>query len=119
MRHRILLIISLLSFFSLFALAGGKTPPATPTVAVNCTDCTANQPLIITGSGYKGRSRVQLNIEGPVSYTIVTSADSKGNISFNFGTTLCYNPGDYVVYASVVSGGGATLVAASQPFSVE
>lgn len=119
MRHRILLIISLLSFFGLFALAGGKPTASAPTVTVNCTDCTANQSLIITGSGYKGRSRVQLDIEGPVSYTIVTSADSKGNIAVDFGTTLCYNPGAYVVYASVVSGGSTTLVAASQPFTVE
>jgi hypothetical protein len=119
MKHRILLIISLLSFFGVFGLAGGKNTTPPPTVTVNCTDCSATQSLIITGSGYKGRSRVQLDIDGPVSYTIVTTADSNGNIYVDFGTTLCYNPGGYVVYASVVSGNGATLVAVSQPFIVE
>ena len=119
MKHRISLIILLLSFFGLFALAGGKATSGAPTVTVNCTVCTANQSLIITGSGYKARSRVQLDIEGAVSYTIVTAADSNGDIYVDFGTTLCYNPGPYVVYASVVSGKSATLAAASQPFMVE
>ena len=119
MKHRILLIVSLLSFFGVFTLARGKSTSQAPTVTVSCTDCAATQSLIITGSGYKGRSHVQLDIDGPVSYTIVTAADSNGNIYVDFGTTLCYNPGGYVVYASVVSGSGATLVAASQPFIVE
>lgn len=119
MRHRIFLIMLLLSFLGVFGLAGGKASSVNPTVTVNCTDCTAGQSLVITGTGYKGRSHVQLDIEGPVSYTVVTAADSNGNIYLDFGTTLCYNPGGYVVYGSVVSGKGATLVAVSQPFNVQ
>ena len=119
MRHQIFLIISLLSFSGVLGLAGGKPTASVPTVTVSCSDCTANQPLIITGSGFKSNSRVQIDIEGPVSYSITTIVGSDGKIAIDFGTTLCYNPGGYVVYASLSSGKGEIVVAASQPFTVE
>lgn len=114
-----IMLIALTVFTPLALLAGKGAGTATPTVTVSCTVCTADQSLVITGSGYKSRSRVQIEIEGPVSYGITTAADSDGNIYLDFGTTLCYNPGGYVVYSSVVSGKSTTIVAVSQPFTVE
>lgn len=118
-RTLLLVALAISSFLGEFALAGGKPSSSNPTVTVSCTDCTTDQSLIITGTGFKSRSRIQIDIDGPVTYSVTTTADSNGNIALDFGTTLCYNPGGYVVYASVVSGKGATLAATSELFTVE
>ena len=118
MKNTLSLIVLTVSI-PLALMAGKGASTATPAVTVSCTACTADQSLIITGTGFKSRSRIQIEIEGPVSYSITATADSNGNIAVDFGATLCYNPGSYVVYASVVSGKGAILAAVSEPFTVE
>src|SRR5260370_16160634 len=99
MKYSTLLILFSMFFFALFAMAGHQSTAPTPTLTVSCTACLAGEAIVFSGSGYKSKSQVQINIQGPVSYSIITTVDSNGNIYVDYGTSLSYGPGQYPVTA--------------------
>ena len=111
-------MLSLVSFFALSATAGHQSTTVAPTLEVSCTACVAGQSIVFSGSGFKSRAQVELDIQGPVSYSIITSTDANGNIYVDYGTALSYDAGSYSVVASAISGKTLTPQA-TQSFSVQ
>jgi hypothetical protein len=104
--------VALLLVATISALAGGqKTSTVVPTLQASCHSCSPSEAIMFSGSGYKGRSTVILDIQGPASYSISTTSDSNGNIYVSYGTVLTYPAGNYTVTASAVSGKSVSVVA--------
>ncbi len=108
MKRSIVLLLLSIALLAGIALAGHHSTPPAPTLIVSCVVCAPGEAISFQGSGYKPKARVQLAIEGPVSYTIVTDVDASGNISVYYGTVLSYDPGSYIVTASAMSGNTLT-----------
>jgi len=105
-------------FLALFARAGHQSAAPAPTLTVSCTVCLPGEAIIFQGSGYKAGAHVEISIQGPVSYTIITTVEPNGNIYVDYGATLSYDPGSYQVTASAISGNKLTLME-SQSFTVQ
>jgi hypothetical protein len=118
MKHRSLLLLSSIFFLALFAMAGHRSTALAPTLTVSCPVCLPGEAIIFQGSGYKSGAHVEVSIQGPVSYTIITTVESNGNIYVDYGTSLSYDPGSYHVTASAMSGKSLTPLA-SQSFTVQ
>jgi hypothetical protein len=93
------------------ATAGHGSPAPGPTLIVSCGSCTTTEAITFSGTGYKAGSYVAVDVQGPSSYNIKTRVDSNGNINVDFGTSLAYEAGSYVVTAYAISGKSLTLVA--------
>ena len=111
MRH-ITLFVLLFAVVSALPTPAAKTSPAaSPTLTVSCgSTCSAAEPIIYSGSGYKAGSQVELDITGPVSYVLSVTVSSGGTFDAYFGG-LTYPTGNYTVTASAVSGRKKTVVA--------
>ena len=105
-------------FLALFATAGHQSTAPAPTLTVSCTVCLPGEAIVFQGSGYKSGAHVEISIQGPVSYTIITTVESNGNIYVDYGTTLSYDPGSYLVTASAMSGKNLTLMV-GESFTVQ
>ena len=105
-------------FLAMFAMAGHQSTAPAPTLTVSCNVCLPGEAIIFRGSGYKSGAHVEVSIQGPVSYTIISTVDSNGNIYVDYGTTLSYDLGSYTVTASAMSGKNLTPLA-SQSFTVQ
>jgi hypothetical protein len=111
MRH-ITLFVLLFAVVSALPTPAAKTSPAaSPTLTVSCgSTCSAAEPIIYSGTGYKAGSQVELDITGPVSYVLSVTVSSGGTFDAYFGG-LTYPTGNYTVTASAVSGRKKTVVA--------
>ena len=118
MKHRTLLILSSMFSLALFAMAGHRSTAPTPTLTVSCNPCAVGEAIVFQGSGYKSGAHVEISIQGPVSYTIITTVDSNGNIYVDYGTSLAYDAGSYLVTASAMSGKSLTPLV-SESFLVQ
>ena len=98
--------------------SAAHTPTTAPTVNVSCDPCQVGQDVEITGSGYKAGSHVEIDIQGPASYSINTPVDSKGNISVGYGPVWNFSAGTYSVTASSFLG-QRLVPQANTSFSVE
>src|SRR5436309_3247095 len=104
MKHQALRLMIPMFFVALSANAGHQSTTTAPTLSVSCDPCQAGQAVAFYGTGYKAGAQVEVDVQGPNSYSIVTTVDSTGNISVDFGTTLAYGSGSYLVTASALSG---------------
>ena len=114
MKYLTLLALCLTFVFVLPTMAR-RTPSSSPaTLIVSCgPTCDAGEPIIYSGTGYKSGAQVELDITGPSPYTLTVKVSKNGAIYADFGTSLTYAPGDYVVTASAISGSSLTFVTAS------
>ncbi len=118
MKQRTLLAFSAIFFLPLLAVAGHQVSSTTPTLEVSCNPCAVGEPIIFAGSGYKSRAQVELDVQGPCPYVMVTEVDTHGNIYVDYGTTLTFDSGSYSVTALAMSGKSLTPMA-TQTFTVE
>src|ERR1700719_4734041 len=111
MRHTTLLALLFAVVFALHTPAAKTSPGASPTLTVSCgSTCSAAEPIIYSGTGYKAGSQVELDITGPVSYVLSVTVSSGGTFDAYFGG-LTYPTGNYTVTASAVSGRKQIVVA--------
>jgi hypothetical protein len=114
MKYLTLLVLCLTFVFVAPTTAKRIPPSSLATLIVSCgPTCSAGEPIIYSGTGYKSGAQVELDTTGPSPYTLTVKVNKDGTIYADFGTTLTYAPGDYVVTASAISGSNLTFVAAS------
>ena len=118
MKHQVLRVMLPMLLLTVMANGARQSNSPAPTLAVSCDPCQVGQAISFYGTGYKAGSQVEVEIQGPSSYTIVTTVDSKGNISVDYGSTLSYASGGYLVTTSAISG-KRLIPQASASFSVE
>ncbi len=117
MKRSTLILLSAI-FLAAFAVAGHQSAGPAPSLTASCVVCAPGEGVVFQGSGYKPKAQVEITIAGPVSYTIITTVDSNGNIYVDYGTILVYDAGSYLVTASAVSGRSITPLAQTS-FSVQ
>jgi hypothetical protein len=64
----------------------------------------------VTGSGYKARKPVAIDVVGPIPLTVDTVADSSGQVSVQLPYTA-FAPGSYTASAYQTMAGTSTLMA--------
>jgi hypothetical protein len=104
MKHQVLRVMLPMLLFTILANGARQSTTPAATLSVSCDPCQVGQAVAFYGTGYKAGSQVEVDIQGPSSYSIVTTVDSNGNISVDYGTTLTYASGGYLVTASAISG---------------
>jgi len=104
--------------FTVLANGGRQPTTSTATLNVSCDPCTGGEAITFYGTGYKSGSKVELDIQGPSSYSIVVTVDSSGNISVNYGSALTFASGGYLATTSAISG-KRLIPQASASFSVQ
>lgn len=95
------------------AAKGGKPHAALgATLNLSPSIWVSQDTISVTGSGYKARKPVTIDVAGPVSLTVDTVANSSGGVSVSLPYTE-FTPGSYAVSSYQTLGSALTLMAAT------